>query len=113
MPLAAREIVSSPDGTLYYVRALPKGGLKEATPTSGPLTYFTEIPLEMGLLGLFINKVIYRGRWIVVVSPLERGKPYGKVWSQEARKMAEANDLATRVMDDIRTGKLAPRPVQD
>jgi len=62
MAFAVREIVSDPNGQHFLVQAMPKGGLKDMTPSSGPVTWLSGVPGEIGLLGLFLNKALARLR---------------------------------------------------
>jgi hypothetical protein len=103
---AVSEMVSDPRDRHFLVRAVPKGGLKGMTPSSGPVTWLTGVPGELGLLGLIINKVVYRGRWLVLASPIVRGEPVAATWSIEAKTMAEANRLAEDAIARIRAGTL-------
>jgi hypothetical protein len=86
--LAAREVVRDPQGQAFLVQAIPQGGLKTVTPTSGPVTWLSGLPGEMGLLGLLNNKIVHRGRWTVLVRPLAGSRPSAPVWSEEAKKHA-------------------------
>ena len=105
MAFAARDVVHDPDGRPLLVQALPKGGLKNlAVPSRGPVPWMTALPGELGLLGLLINKLVYRGRWTVVVCPLVGNGPAAPVWQQEARNMRTANEVAEGVMQKVRAG---------
>lgn len=111
MPVAAREIVSDPRDQHFLVHAVPKGGLKDLAPSSGPVTWLSGVPGELGLLGFILNKVVFRGRWLVLVHPIVHGQPAAAAWSTEAKDMAEANELAADVIGKIRVGTgLAERP---
>jgi hypothetical protein len=104
--LAAREVVRDPQGQAFLVQAIPQGGLKTVTPTSGPVTWLSGLPGEMGLLGLLNNKIVHRGRWTVLVSPLTGSRPSAPVWSEEAKNMRAANELAAEAMQKVRSGTL-------
>ena len=105
MTFAAREVVSTPDGQHFLVQAMPRGGLTDVTPTSGPATWLTAIPGALGLLGLFLNKVIHRGRWLVVARLIVHGRPTEATWSAEADTIDEANQLAETAMQRLRAGE--------
>ena len=58
----------------------------------------------MGLLGLFLNKVVYRGRWLLVARPIVHGEPGTATWSAEAKNMTDANRLAEDTLTRLRDG---------
>lgn len=107
MVFAARDVVRDPQGRAFLVQALPKGGLKTVTPVSGAATWLTGLPGELGLLGLLSNKIVHRGRWMVLVCPLLGSRPIAPVWSEEAPNMRAANDVAKRAMEAVRGGTLS------
>ena len=106
MAFAVRDVVRDPQGQAFLVQAIPKGGLKTVTPSPGPGAWLTALPGEMGLLGLLINKLVYRGRWTVLVCPLVGSRPSAPSWSEETKNMRAANAVAQQAMDKIRSGTL-------
>lgn len=103
-PLLCARWCQVPNEQHFLVQAVPKGGLKDMTPSSGPVTWLSGLAGERGLLGLILNKVGYRGRWLVLARPIVRGQPVDAAWSTEAKNMAEANRLAEDVIGRIRAG---------
>ncbi|HET6151697.1 MAG TPA: hypothetical protein VFE15_02010 [Marmoricola sp.] len=104
MAFAARELVTTPSGDHFLVVALPEGGLKEITPTTGPVMWFSAMPGVMGVLGFLGNKLIFRGRWIVSVRPMPRGEAQPAVWRTKAATLAEANALVPGLVARLRNG---------
>jgi hypothetical protein len=101
---AVRDVVRDPQGQAFLVQAMPTGGLKTVTPSLGPGAWLTALPGEMGLLGLLIHKLVYRGRWTVLVRPLVGNRPSTPSWTEEAKNMRAANAVAEQAMEKIRTG---------
>lgn len=104
MTFAAREVVTTPEGQHFLVRAVPKGGRKAVTPSDGPVTWLSAVPGGLGLLGLFLNKVVYRGRWLVLICPIVHGQPTTATRSMEAKNMNAANQLAGEAIERLRQG---------
>lgn len=112
MVFAARELVSSPSGEHFLVAGSPKGGLKKHATTAGIATWVTPAPGIVGILGLLINKVFFRGRWVVTVEPVGLdGTVQHPSWSRSVPSLEEANALVPGLAARLRNGtRLPPDP---
>jgi hypothetical protein len=105
MAFAALEVAHGPNGVTYLVRAMPKGGLKDtvdAIPSA--VGFVSGMPGELGILGLLINKVVYRGRYVVEVRTIANGSRGPLLWTRETRNLREANALADDVVARLNAG---------
>jgi hypothetical protein len=105
---ATREVITDSAGRAVLVEAVPKGGLKGQTPTSGPITWRSTVPGELGILGYLTNKLVHRGRWLVLVRPIVAGHPTRPTWTGGATDMEAANALASETIAMLREGRPLP-----
>ncbi|MFN8192680.1 MAG: hypothetical protein U0R80_00175 [Nocardioidaceae bacterium] len=104
MAFAYRDGATSPSGQAFLIEALPVGGLKEVTPTSGPLTWLSEVPGNLGITGLIVHKLFFRGRWRVLVREIVRGSIGRTHADVRAADMESANEIAASIAEQIRAG---------
>ncbi|HEX4191212.1 MAG TPA: hypothetical protein VHZ06_09480 [Marmoricola sp.] len=104
MAFAARELVTTPSGDHFLVVALPQGGLKEITPTTGPVMWFSAVPGVLGIIGFLSNKLVFRGRWTVSVRPMPHGEAQPSIWRTRVANLGEANALVPGLVARLRNG---------
>lgn len=112
MAFATRELVTSPAGDHYLVSGTPKGGLKRITPTAGIVTWTTALPGLLGIIGLLVNKLVFRGRWVLIVEPVGLdGDVRPAIWRQTVASLAEANAQVPVLASRMRNGSGLPSTV--
>lgn len=106
----------SPDGAYYEVAASPRGDLLLYFSETGPQTWLSANVGVLGFLTFVVNRLVFRGRWQVVVrrAPASRsvGPGSGVLLRREVAGKAVEAELA-RLVAAIESGQLQPEAQPD
>src|SRR3954451_3829415 len=80
----------SSTGVYYEVAASPRGDLLLWYSGAGPASLNNATPGVLGLLSLLVNRIVFKGRWRVVVRQAAEGRDIspttGILWRKDVRK---------------------------
>ena len=112
MSYALSRPAKSPTGAYYEVAASPRGDLLVWFSETGPASWGSG---DIGILGIFsfiINKVVFKGRWRIVVgfAPESRSASpsSGILWRQDGVEKKDVESAMGAIVSRIERGDLAP-----